>query len=62
VAPFTHPIGQPNERRIYVREAIKREMSGVVYDRAQKEEERLSKLNDARRRSMFFEERSDKEK
>jgi hypothetical protein len=44
-----------------VREAINREMSGVVYDGAQKKKEkRLIKLNDARRRSIFYEERSDK--
>ncbi len=49
-----------------VGEAIKREMNGVVYDRAQKgveeeEEERLTKLNEARRRSIIYEERSDKQ-
>jgi len=44
-----------------VHEAIKREMSGDVYDRAQKKEKRLTKLNDARRRSIFYEERSDKQ-
>jgi hypothetical protein len=50
---------------VNVGEAIKREMNGVVYDRAQKEveeeEERLTKLNEARRRSIIYEERSDKQ-
>ncbi len=40
-----------------VREAIKREISGVVYMiEHKKEEERLIKLNKVRRRSMFCEE------
>ncbi len=50
-------IERTKDEYMDVREAIKREISGVVYMiEHKKEEERLIKLNKVRRRSMFCEE------